>query len=78
MVKTSPFIAVGTSLISGWEAKIPLVSWPKNQNIKQYCNKFSTDVKDGPHQKNISKKRKYYWILLPILMNMAFPVINSQ
>ena len=30
---------------------------PKDQNIKQkqYCNKFSEDFKNGPHQK---KKRK--------------------
>ena len=82
MVKTSPSNAEGTNLLSGWDAKIPHVSWPKNQNLKQYCNKFNTDFKDGPHQKNLLKKRKYYWILLPVLMNMALssnklPVIDK-
>ena len=34
-------------------AKIPHVSWPENQNIKQkqYCNKFIKDFKNGSHQK---------------------------
>ena len=27
-------------------------SW-KNQNIRQYCNKFNKDFKNGPHQKKI-------------------------
>ena len=32
---------------------MPHASWPKKQNIKQkqYCNKFSKDFKNGPHQK---------------------------
>ena len=35
-------------------AKIPHASQPKNQTInqKQYCNKFDTDFKNGPHQKD--------------------------
>ena len=43
----------GTDSISSWGAKMPHASWPKNQNIKQkqYCNKFSKDFKNGPHQK---------------------------
>ena len=42
-VKTLPSNAGGASLISGWGAKIPHVSLPKNQDIKlkQYCNKFT-------------------------------------
>ena len=52
MVKTWPSNAGGAGSISGWGAKIPHAPWPKNQNIKhkQYCNKFNTDFKIGPHQ----------------------------
>ena len=41
----------------GQGAKIPHASQPKNQNIEQqhYCNKFSKDFKNGPHQKKILK-----------------------
>ena len=37
----------GTSSIPGRGVKIPLASWPKNQNTKQkqYCNKFNKDWK---------------------------------
>ena len=41
-VKTSPFNAEGTSLISGWRAKISPASGPKNQNIKKKKKKFVT------------------------------------
>ena len=43
----------GAGLIPGWGAKFPHALQPKNQNIKQkqYCNKFSKDFKNGPHQK---------------------------
>ena len=53
VVKTSPSNAGGTGLIPGQGAKIPHASGSKNQNIKQkqYCNKFSKDFKNGPHQK---------------------------
>ena len=46
------------SLVQG--AKIPHALGPKNQNIKQkQCsNKFSKDFKNGPHQKNLKKKKK--------------------
>ena len=46
------FIAGGACLIPGQEAKIPHASWPENQNVKQkqYCNKFSKNLKNGPHQ----------------------------
>ena len=37
--------------------KIPHTLGPKNIKQKQYCNKFSKDFKNGPHQK-ISKKKK--------------------
>ena len=45
-------------MIPGWGAKIPHGSGPKNQNIKQkqYCNKFSKDFENDPHQKNLKKK----------------------
>ena len=35
VVKISPSNARGTGSIPGWGAKIPHVSWPKNQNVKQ-------------------------------------------
>ena len=45
--------------IPSWRAKI--TSRPKNQNIKktkeQYCNKLNKDFKNGPHQKNLKKKK---------------------
>ena len=50
-VKTSPSNAGGAGSIPGQGAKIPHASGPKNQNIKlkQYCNKFNKDFKNGPH-----------------------------
>ena len=53
MVKTSPSNVEGSGLIPGQEAKSPHASGPKNQNTKQkqYCNKFSKNFKNGPHQK---------------------------
>ena len=49
--KLSSSNAGGTGLISGWEAKIPDVLWPKDGNIKQkqYHNEFKKDFKNGPH-----------------------------
>ena len=43
----------GVWVLSPLRAKIPHVSWPENQNIKQkqYCNKFIKDFKNGSHQK---------------------------
>jgi len=67
MVKTSPSIAGGASLVSGWGDKIPHASSPKKktpQNIeqKQHFNKFSKDFKNDPHQnKKISKNPKKDW-----------------
>ena len=59
VVKASPSNAGGAGSIPGQGAKIPRASRPKNQNIKQkrYCNKFSKDFKNGPHQKKILKKK---------------------
>ena len=58
VVKTWPFKVGGLGLIPGWGGKIPHGSGPKNQNIKQkqYCNKFTKDIKNGPHKKKILKK----------------------
>ena len=58
MIKTSPSNAGGVGSFPGQGAKIPHALWPKNQNIKQkqYCNKFSKDFKNGPHQKKSLKK----------------------
>ena len=59
MVKTSPSSAGGVGSIPGRGAKIPRASQTKNQNIKQkqYCNKLNKDFKNGPHQKNLKKKK---------------------
>ena len=45
VVKTLPSNAGVAGLIPGQGAKIPHVSEPKNQNIKQkrYCNKYNND-----------------------------------
>ena len=55
VVKTLPSNVGGMGLIPDWGAKIPHALWPKPQNIKQkqYCNKFSKDLKNGPHKKII-------------------------
>ena len=59
VVKTSPSNAGGAGSIPGRGAKIPRASQPKNQNIKQkqYCKQFNKDFKNGPHQKNLKKKK---------------------
>ena len=63
MVKTSPSNEVGAGSIPGPSAKISHASRPKKkeQNIKeqQYCNKFNTDFKNGPHHQKILKKIKF-------------------
>ena len=58
MVKTLSSNAGGAGLIPGREAKIPHASQPKNQNIKQKqnCNKFNSDLKNGPHKKIFLKR----------------------
>ena len=55
-----PSNAGGAGSIPGRGAKIPHALWTKKQNIKQkqYCNKFNTDFKNGPHQKRLKKKKK--------------------
>ena len=60
VVKTLPSNAGGAGSIPGRGAKTPHSSGPKNQNTKQkqYCNKFNKDFKNGPHQKNLKKKKK--------------------
>ena len=70
MVKTSPSNAEGACSIPGCGAKIPHALQPKNRNIKQkqYCNKFSKDFKNGPHQKTSLKKNNklsFRYSLLP-------------
>ena len=47
--------------IPGWGAKSLHASRPKKQNIKQkqYCNKFSKVLENGPHQKIKKKKKKH-------------------
>ena len=45
MVKTLPSNAGDASSIPDLGAKIPHALQPKNQNMKQYCNKFNKDFK---------------------------------
>ena len=64
MVKLPPSNAGVAGSIPGSGAEIPPATWPKIQNIKQkqYCNKFSKDFSNSPHQKkkkkNLKKKTK--------------------
>ena len=57
VVKTLPSNAGGMDSILDQGAEIPHASQPKNQNIKkklkQYCNKFNKDFKNGLHKKNL-------------------------
>ena len=59
MVKTLASSIGVTGLTPDPGAKIPHVSWPKNQNIeqKQYCNKFNKDFNNGPHQEEYIEKK---------------------
>ena len=59
MVKNLPSNAGGTGSIPGWGAKIPHISQPKKHIVKQkqYCKKFSKDVKTVPIQKTKSLKK---------------------
>ena len=53
MVKTSPSNAGGAGSIPGGGAKIPHASYgikPKHKT-EANCNKFSKDVKNGPHER---------------------------
>ena len=61
MVKTLPSDAGDSGLISGQRAKVSHALWPENQNIKQkqYCKKFNNDFKNGPHPKDLLKRKKY-------------------
>ena len=60
VVKISPSNARGTGSIPGWGAKIPHVSWPKNQNVKQkqiVTNSIKT-LKMVRIKKKISKAKR--------------------
>ena len=59
MIKTLPSNAGDVGLIPGWEAKIPHIMQPKTQSIKQkqYCNKFSKDLKMVHIKKNLLKNQ---------------------
>ena len=50
----------GEGSIPGPEAKIPLASRSKNQNIKQkqYYKKFNKGFLKGPHQKRKERKKE--------------------
>ena len=73
-VKTSPSNAGGVGSIPGQGAEIPHASGPKNQNIKQkqYCNKLNKDFKNGPHQKILKKKKR--WFSERALQNFTYAV----
>ena len=59
VVKTSPSNAGDAGSIPGRGAKILHARWPKNQNIKKYCNKFNKDFKKKwSTSKNLQKKKK--------------------
>ena len=53
MIETSPSNAGDVGLVSGQGTEIPPALQPKKQNVRQrqYCNEFSKDFKNGPHQK---------------------------
>ena len=53
MVETSPSNTGDVGSVSGQGTEIPPALQPKNQNVRQrqYCNEFSKDFKNGPHQK---------------------------
>ena len=74
VVKTLPFNAGGVGLIPGQGGKIPHVTGPKNPNIrqKQYCNTFSKDFKNSPHQK-IKKNPKIFKKVWKKNTVIAFP-----
>ena len=63
MVETSPSNAGDVGSVSGQGTEIPPTLQPKNQNVRQrqYCNEFSKDFKNGPHQKILilEKNNKY-------------------
>ena len=71
MVKTLPSDARGVGLIPGQGVLIPHTSWSKKQNIKQksYCNKFNTDFKNDPYQKNLKKKKDKLYFLKNVKIN---------
>ena len=54
VVETSPSNAGGAYLIPGWELSSHVPRGQRNIKQKQYCNKFSKDIK----MVNIRKKKK--------------------
>ena len=58
MVKTLHFQYRGGRIQSCRELRSTASGPKKKTKQKQYCNKFSEDFKNGPHQKNIKRKNK--------------------
>ena len=82
VVKTLASTAGDEGLILDWGVKIPHVSQPKNQNIKQkqYCNKFNKDVKNSPHQKQNLKEKSTlsYHLNLPEWLKLKQLTVPSM
>ena len=77
MVKLLPSNAGVAGSIPGSGAEIPPATWPKIQNIKQkqYCNKFSKDFKNDPHQEKSKKKNTEnmkIWLIYMLLLLSRF------
>ena len=74
MVKILPFSAGNVGSIPGQGAKIPHVSRPKTQNIKQkqYCNKFNKDLIKRQHTTCSQKAYRFHCIQIDeMLMNFG-------
>ena len=68
MVKTLASNAGVVGSIPVGELRSHMPHWPKNQNIKQkqYCNKFSKDLKKRKKVHIMSFSRMQFWILQPV------------
>ena len=52
------------SLIGELRSHMPCSLRNQNTKRKPYCNKFNKDVEEGPHQKNLKKKKKAKLLLV--------------
>ena len=72
VVGTSPSTEGGAGSIPGQGTRIPHVSQPKNQNIKQkqYCSRFNKVFENDPYQK---KKREMQGLDIVTAPLMSYP-----